>query len=135
MSTNTFPLFWKYLFLAQGEFIEHAVFAGNMYGTSKAAVETVRNKGLCLYQRNISFLKIPYSFQQYFFLILFAIFKRSEGGTCKLLINNFSSFSKKLWKLFGSGVGGGILQNIYPWSISILSDICFLFSVFQKLKH
>ncbi|XP_023334034.1 guanylate kinase-like [Eurytemora carolleeae] len=32
--------------ISQGEFIEHAVFAGNMYGTSKAAVETVRNKGL-----------------------------------------------------------------------------------------
>jgi len=30
----------------QGEFIEHAVFAGNMYGTSKAAVEAVRSKGL-----------------------------------------------------------------------------------------
>ncbi len=29
----------------QGEFIEHAVFAGNMYGTSKAAVEAVRSKG------------------------------------------------------------------------------------------
>jgi len=32
--------------VAGGEFIEHAVFAGNMYGTSKAAVETVRSKGL-----------------------------------------------------------------------------------------
>jgi len=28
------------------EFIEHATFAGNMYGTSKAAVETVMEKGL-----------------------------------------------------------------------------------------
>jgi guanylate kinase len=28
------------------EFIEHATFAGNMYGTSKAAVETVIEKGL-----------------------------------------------------------------------------------------
>ena len=27
------------------EFIEHARFAGNMYGTSKAAVKTVRDKG------------------------------------------------------------------------------------------
>jgi len=32
--------------VGRGEFIEHAVFAGNMYGTSKAAVETVRSKGL-----------------------------------------------------------------------------------------
>lgn len=32
--------------IGNGEFIEHAVFAGNMYGTSKAAVETVRSKGL-----------------------------------------------------------------------------------------
>jgi len=32
--------------VAGGELIEHAVFAGNMYGTSKAAVETVRSKGL-----------------------------------------------------------------------------------------
>eukprot|EP00088_Acartia_fossae_P012745 TRINITY_DN1659_c0_g1_i1.p1 TRINITY_DN1659_c0_g1~~TRINITY_DN1659_c0_g1_i1.p1 ORF type:complete len:195 (+),score=45.36 TRINITY_DN1659_c0_g1_i1:72-656(+) len=32
--------------IGRGEFIEHAVFAGNMYGTSKAAVETVRSKGL-----------------------------------------------------------------------------------------
>ena len=27
------------------EFIEYATFAGNMYGTSKAAVETVMDKG------------------------------------------------------------------------------------------
>ena len=27
------------------EFIEHATFAGNMYGTSKAAVKTVMDKG------------------------------------------------------------------------------------------
>jgi len=32
--------------VGKGEFIEHAVFAGNMYGTSKAAVESVRSKGL-----------------------------------------------------------------------------------------
>merc|ERR1712198_27530 len=32
--------------VGRGEFIEHAVFAGNMYGTSKAAVESVRSKGL-----------------------------------------------------------------------------------------
>jgi len=34
------------LAIGRGEFIEHAVFAANMYGTSKAAVETVRAKGL-----------------------------------------------------------------------------------------
>ena len=38
-----------YIYIAvpvdQGEFIEHAIFAGNMYGTSKAAVEAVRSKG------------------------------------------------------------------------------------------
>lgn len=32
--------------VGRGEFIEHAVFAGNMYGTSKAAVQTVTSKGL-----------------------------------------------------------------------------------------
>jgi len=30
----------------RGEFIEHACFAGNLYGTSKTAVESVRSKGL-----------------------------------------------------------------------------------------
>ena len=28
------------------EFIEHATFAGNMYGTSKTAVKTVMDKGI-----------------------------------------------------------------------------------------
>merc|ERR1712098_787565 len=32
--------------VGRGEFIEHAVFAANMYGTSKAAVESVRSKGV-----------------------------------------------------------------------------------------
>jgi len=32
--------------IANDEFIEHATFAGNMYGTSKAAVETVMERGL-----------------------------------------------------------------------------------------
>ena len=36
----------NYFCLGRGEFIEHAVFAGNMYGTSKAAVELVRSKGI-----------------------------------------------------------------------------------------
>ena len=31
--------------IANDEFIEHATFAGNMYGTSKAAVETVMERG------------------------------------------------------------------------------------------
>jgi len=32
--------------ISRGEFIEHATFAGNMYGTSKAAVSSVMEKGL-----------------------------------------------------------------------------------------
>lgn len=32
--------------IERGEFIEHATFAGNMYGTSTGAVHTVREKGL-----------------------------------------------------------------------------------------
>jgi len=32
--------------IANDEFIEHATFAGNMYGTSKAAIETVMEKGM-----------------------------------------------------------------------------------------
>ena len=32
------------------EFIEYATFAGNMYGTSKAAVKTVMDKGLIIPQ-------------------------------------------------------------------------------------
>ena len=31
--------------IANGEFIEHATFAGNTYGTSTIAVERVRDKG------------------------------------------------------------------------------------------
>ena len=31
------------------EFIEYATFAGNMYGTSKAAVKTVMDKGITFY--------------------------------------------------------------------------------------
>ena len=42
--------------LGNGEFIEHAVFAGNMYGTSKAAVETVRSKGAVFATKSIKAL-------------------------------------------------------------------------------
>ena len=43
-----------YVILGNGEFIEHAVFAGNMYGTSKAAVETVKSKGEVFATKNVS---------------------------------------------------------------------------------
>jgi len=35
--------------IANDEFIEHAVFSGNMYGTSKAAVKSVKDQGrMCI---------------------------------------------------------------------------------------
>ena len=37
------------------EFIEHATFAGNMYGTSKAAVGSVIEKGNCIEKKNVLF--------------------------------------------------------------------------------
>ena len=36
-----------------GQFIEHATFAGNLYGTSTAAVKAVQNQGKILYFRLI----------------------------------------------------------------------------------
>ena len=39
------------------EFIEHATFAGNMYGTSKTAVKTVMDKGKL---SNISYKSVEF---------------------------------------------------------------------------
>jgi len=44
--------------IANGEFIEHATFAGNTYGTSTIAVERVRDKGLiCILDIDIQGVK------------------------------------------------------------------------------
>jgi len=44
--------------IANGEFIEHATFAGNTYGTSTAAVQRVRSKGLiCILDIDIQGVK------------------------------------------------------------------------------
>jgi len=44
--------------IEKGEFIEHATFAGNTYGTSKAAVQKVREKGLiCILDIDIQGVK------------------------------------------------------------------------------
>ena len=40
---------WHCQAIANGEFIEHATFAGNTYGTSTAAVQRVRSKGSNLF--------------------------------------------------------------------------------------
>ena len=48
---------WNCQAIANGEFIEHATFAGNTYGTSTAAVQRVRSKGNNLY----SLISVAYS--------------------------------------------------------------------------
>ena len=52
--SSAFIYIYIYIILGNGEFIEHAVFAGNMYGTSKAAVETVKSKGEVFATKNVS---------------------------------------------------------------------------------
>ncbi len=58
LSSAFIYLYIWYIILGNGEFIEHAVFAGNMYGTSKAAVETVKSKGEVFAIKNVSNYKI-----------------------------------------------------------------------------
>ena len=53
------------------EFIEFATFAGNMYGTSKAAVKTVMDKGLIILLQSLGLKNIARRINEENFCVIF----------------------------------------------------------------